>query len=579
MDSALNQSGVLTRAAKARSGESYRCPICRVQVIYVSGPIQSPHFRHYPRTTIEEQRTHECPNYVADQGETGSHIYHGRIAKSPPPPQPRLAVGWVRSARETQSWGLFAAIPVPPADVRSVRIDEYINGAVDIPRDLVMKRRQFFVRANPRQYQAIGYDRNGRAVWYPKPTDPLLLSLNVFRAGVSGGLQLAPDEPLVKGQSYFVLCRSKFWSPPPKDLFRELPRIDLCDPRREWIGVLVYVPRAKRSDLTTWCSRVAERELVDSPPGLDLVLPPARAMDPDGACRIASGQHVVLALRGGEWIEPIVEIIDEESGQTSEAELEIEAGEFLRLGPFKAGAYTIHVRDWQIVSLRLAVVEAMPANIFGVDLRTSSQDGVTELQASVFQSEASERWSAVFSGREVWRGISLPDHWPVSVSWYSKKSGERSQQRLTSAEEVAGAVSNCLNENPDYSALAAGVFGTITFQKPAVVAKTNGKANRLPADLCARMQWLALACRYSPTDLTVPLDISVPSEWAGCLNEADRRLVASFLDVARWPIGFLPQARSVGKELANELRRKSPHGSQPATDCARLLSGDLPAGS
>src|SRR5262249_45823268 len=157
------------------------------------------------------------------------------------------------------------------------------------------------------------------------------------------------------------------------------------------------------------------------PPALDLVIPPARAMQADGAYRIPAGEQIVLALRGGEWMEPIIEIIDEETGQASEIELEIGAGEVLRIGPFKPGAHRVHVRDWQLVSIRLAAVDADPVNVLPAEIRTVSKDGVTELRASLLHEDAGKRWTAVFFGKEIWRGVSLPDRWPVSVAWSSKK--------------------------------------------------------------------------------------------------------------------------------------------------------------
>ena len=86
MDTALNQAGVRVRAASAHPGGAFRCPVCRVRVIYASGPKQSPHFRHSPRTPIEERRIQDCPNYVADLGGGTSGSSHGRIAAPPPPP-------------------------------------------------------------------------------------------------------------------------------------------------------------------------------------------------------------------------------------------------------------------------------------------------------------------------------------------------------------------------------------------------------------------------------------------------------------------------------------------------------------
>jgi hypothetical protein len=158
MDAALNQSGVLVRAAKASYSGAFRCPVCRVSVIFASGPRQSPHFRHHARTPIEDRRIHRCPNYVADQGGNAVQTYRGRLAPPPAPPQPRLAVAWVRSGHASQCWGLMVTVPVPPVPVVHVVIDDNVNGAVLIRRELVVRKRQFFVRASPRQYQVVGYE-------------------------------------------------------------------------------------------------------------------------------------------------------------------------------------------------------------------------------------------------------------------------------------------------------------------------------------------------------------------------------------------------------------------------------------
>ena len=555
MDSALNRSGVLVHAARAKFGGAFRCPICRIPVIYASGRKQSPHFRHSPRTQIEEQRIHDCPNYVADQGGNPIGSYRGRIAAPPAPPRPHLAVAWVRSGEVDQCWALMTTIPVPPDAVSWICIDDSINGSAPIVRDLIVKKRQFFVRANSREYRVIGYNQQRQVVWQPSSTDPLIISgLNFFRAGANGGILLEPEESLLKGRTYFVLCAPRAWFSPPVGLFREVPRAIFCDPKREWIGFLVYLPRGKRLDIDSWCSS-AGRDLIDPQSELDLVLPPARAIQPDGSFRIAAGQEVVLSLRGGDWIEPTVEVLAEETGESQEWELGIEADDYLRLGKFEPGTYAIHVRDWQMVSLRLTVVEATNSVIGGVVLRTASLDSKKELRATLPAHDASERWDAIMSGRELWRGIDLPDHWPVSLRWSTEKHAEESRSELATPEAVAGSLSDCLAVDPSYATLDAGVFGTICYEKPAHRTKTP-LIEGLPANLCSRLQWLALARMASSQGAFAPLALSFSKWTTNWLRESDRQLVTGFLEVARWPVALLPQARSVGQELARRLVRE-----------------------
>jgi hypothetical protein len=554
MDIAVSQSGEFTHAANAIQSNRYRCPVCRVRVIYAAGPKQSPHFRHSPRTSIEERRIQDCPNYVADQGGTGGSFGAGRIAQPAPPPRPRLAVGWVRSGSDAQCWALLTTVPVPPDEVRSVRLDEYVNGGIDIGRELVLRSRQFYVRAANRQYQAIGFDQTHRPVWYPNPTDPLAaIELNFFHAGANGGLQLAPDEPLIKGRSYVVVCGPPTWRPPPDGLFREIPRVDFCDPRRAWRAFMVYLPLSMRPDVNSWCSAVARRPLVERPPELDLVAPPAKAMQPDGAYRVAAGQDVILALRGGDWIEPVVELNEEVTGRSQEWSLEIEADDFIRVGALAPGSYAIHVRDWELVSIRLCVVDEPTPKVQGVELRTCSRDGAAEFRTSLFSELADERWASLLSGRELWRGIQIPDGWPVSLAWTTRGLGDQTRSALSAPEVIAGALSACLLEDPDSARLDAGAFGTITYQKvPAILAK-RPRSKNLQSALRDRLRWLALARSAAPKGGGIPLSITVPDRLAGSLEGDDRQLVTEFLAVASWPAPLIPQARSVGHSLTLQL--------------------------
>ncbi len=553
MDIALTTNGTRIDAASANPSADFRCPVCRVRVTHVSGPIQVPHFRHSPRTLLEDRRILDCPNYVADQGGTPSNSDYGRIAPAPTQPRPHLAVAWMRSPKAAQCWALLVAVPVPPAGVANVRIDDYINGTADIHRERVLRTRQFFVRANSRDYHVVGYDRERRAIWHPRPSDALTLTdPNFFQAGANGGVQLDPSEPLVKGRSYFVLTRPDVWAEPPEGLFRGFPRVDFCDPRKEWLGFLLYVPRAIRPDVTTWCSSVARRKLVDPLSQLDLVLPPARMMQADGAYRISAGEEIVVALRGGDWREPMLEVVDEQTGRNQEWELEVDASEFIGLGKFEPGDYTVHVRDWQLVSLRLAVVEASVAEVLGVQLRTTTPDGQNELRTGLLEPQASVRWAAVVSGAELLQSIDLPGNWPVSLSWTAKGVGEVSREGLSTGLALATALSECLASDPDRAVLDARVFGTVFYERSTAQTKTQRPTDRLPVALYARLQWLILAREVS-AGRTAKLGLSVSVDRVRSLRERDKRLVVSFLEVGRWPVILIPHARSTMRELASEL--------------------------
>ena len=345
--------------------------------------------------------------------------------------------------------------------------------------------------------------------------------MNFFRAGANGGILLEPEESLLKGRTYFVLCAPRAWFSPPVGLFREVPRAIFCDPKREWIGFLVYLPRGKRLDIDSWCSS-AGRDLIDPQSELDLVLPPARAIQPDGSFRIAAGQEVVLSLRGGDWIEPTVEVLAEETGESQEWELGIEADDYLRLGKFEPGTYAIHVRDWQMVSLRLTVVEATNSVIGGVVLRTASLDSKKELRATLPAHDASERWDAIMSGRELWRGIdSCPITRPFRSGGQRRNTPKSRVRNLPRRRRLPGLFPDCLAVDPSYATLDAGVFGTICYGEAGHRTKTP-LIEGLPANLCSRLQWLALRahgilarCLRAPSAFVLEMDNELVTQGIG----------------------------------------------------------------
>ena len=104
METALNPAGQRVHAASAFPGAAFRCPVCRVRVRHVSGPIQTPHFRHWPRTPLEDRRILDCPNYAADQGGQPSVSTSGRIAPPPPAPVRTWPLPW-RGPPRTRSVG------------------------------------------------------------------------------------------------------------------------------------------------------------------------------------------------------------------------------------------------------------------------------------------------------------------------------------------------------------------------------------------------------------------------------------------------------------------------------------------
>jgi hypothetical protein len=281
---------------------------------------------------VERERTEDCPLYIVDQQGYGGDAT--RLAPEPPPaPRPRLAFAWAGKGSDGQRWALLVTIPLPPSDVSFIHVEENLNGGVDVSRESVRARRAVWVQAKPLQYQVIGYDKSRRPVWRPRPTDSLrILQPNLFHAGANGGAQLAPGEPLIRGNTYLSLSERVASDPPPGEWSRPVDRLAACDPKGVWDGYLVYIPKKRDDAIERWVESVCDRAVADPPPRLEVVLPAMRALGPDGVYDLEAGQEVVLAVRGGDWLQPVLEIVDEESGQVTEWPIQARDGAFLALG-------------------------------------------------------------------------------------------------------------------------------------------------------------------------------------------------------------------------------------------------------
>ena len=424
MDIATNQSGQRIRAQNAQRGGDYVCAECRVKVNYAAGPTQAPHFKHYPRTPAESKRIKTCQLYVADQ-----QGYYRESSQNKPTATVLLYLGhdWLSlgqvRGQDRQRWALVVTLPIPPPDVSFLKTSENLSSkGRDSPSLTVVTRRSVWVKARSLQYEGdLTTIKSRLPVWRPQPTNLLRADQpNVFNAGVNGGLQLEPEAALVRGRTYLALSLRAASKTPPERYSRPAYRLDACDPRGEWQGYLVYIPGNRNHDVERWAESVFTRPIVDPPPGVDLVLPPVRQIGPDGSFHeLDEGQEVVLAVRGEELGDStILEITDEATGKSPEWPVEVYDGGYLSLGALSPGRFTVHLRDREYVSIRIVVLPRARPVVAGV----MSADGFLEEGEALksrrpfSRARQPERWSNLFSGGELFRGIDVPDGWPVHLS-------------------------------------------------------------------------------------------------------------------------------------------------------------------
>ena len=387
-------------------------------------------------------------------------------------------------------------------------------------------------------------------MWHPEPTDLLRTDRpNVFNSGVNGGTQLETDDPLVRGRTYLLLSPRSKPKTPPRPVIRPVYRFEACDPKGDWEGHLLYITARKDEETERWVEHLCRRPVVDPPPRMDIVLPPVRQFSPDGALELDEGQEVVLALSGENWRDPILELTDEESGRSEERRIEVHDSGFITLGPLPSGRFTVHVRDWDYVAVRLAILAASRPVIADVTLRTAPRSGGPEFETSLLSSDATERWANLLSGRESWRRIDVPDNWPISLSWRGKDAREEIRPQLTLPSSLTEALSECLASVPDCAVLDAGPFGRVEWRRPPKAAPPVAKLRALPASLSARLTWVLNAQRAT-VGPRVPLSLATTAAWPRCLSEPQSRLIAGFIRTPGWSPRLLPLARSVGRELS-----------------------------
>ena len=495
---------------------------------------------------------YQCPRYIADQGggSTPTPVASKAVA---PPPRVRLGVEWRTAGRQGERWCLVLNVPYPPPTVGAFRIDGNINGDTPLVVRGSQPQRSFPVKALARQYEARGYPdtaaRGTRVPWYPRPSDPLESSYaNPFDAGPGGGAQLDRDAPLIRGKSYFALARKPdIWEQPPSGHTRALPAVADCDLKGEWEGHLFFVPDEAGRPWEEWCERVFDRELCDPRPSLDLIYPPVVGSRADGAIVIREGDELFLAVRGGDWDSPVLEIRHEESHLPSlELPVSVDSSGIVRVGPFKPGTYSLYLRELELAALRVAVSTDPLATPTAVTIRTVDRGTRAELEGQLHTPDGTTRWAGLVSGDETWFGITAPERWPLALSWARGGQVER-RTGLSSPEAVGETVRLCLDSDPHWARLDGGVFGAAEWNKPVSAGLTS-----LRTEIRNRVNWLLAARSTAAPGAGTPIGLRL--RVADRLSPMDRALVARFVAVRGWPAPLLVHARSVASELAQTLQ-------------------------
>jgi hypothetical protein len=469
-----------------------------------------------------------------------------------------LAFSWVRQGILPR-WALRVSIPDPGDDVAFIRMEQNVNGPVDVPRSAVLER-PVWVKAHAGSYAVWAFDRDRRPVASDVSSGATLAletdRPNVFHAGLSGGTLIPSGEPLQRGTTYFLLARPSAWTPFRERLVRKAERLSICDPAGEWIAYLVYVPTQPDPSVDRWFAECCRRQLIDPRPRLELISPTPRAVLPDGSSVVTAGKELLVAVCGGNWFEPRVEVVNEQEGTSSVWPVRVVGRQFLALPALPPGAFGIYLYEWDAASLRLLSVTADVPEPPSVVLATASAGG-TELAAPLHGAEFTARWGGLLEGREMWRHIEIPEDVTVTLRWRFGDEAPEHVERTVDRLSFAAAISRCLTAGPSEASLDAGAFGRAEWHGERSPSQEARRSVRLPPALLNRVRWLCLICPSAPCGLHLPLGVAMPNGWQAGLEGVERRLVERFLAVPVWPVSRLPHARSVARELACRLLSES----------------------
>lgn len=552
MEIALDNSGRRVRALTARRKFDYSCPECQSHVTLVQGGVQVAHFRHAPRTAAERRRTKRCSLYAADQGGGVGGNYISKSEKLHPP-IPRLGFAWIPNGGASL-WGLLVSIPKPAEEVASVQVEGNVNGSVNLSREMIISRLPVWVKASSKRYKIRAYSRTGQPLLKAVPTGETERlddrRVNLFHAGVAGGLQLAPEEPVIRGKSYFSLAKRSFWSSPSARLVKQFSAATFCDPAQEWVGHLVYFPLSPDEGVGRWVDQFCQREIQNRPATIDLVAP-AAAISFDATNVISSEQDILVVARGDSWQHPTFEVA---SGDEAEEPIEwaiegIEDRMSLCLSGLPAGEFLIHLRDRNLATLRVLRERLRIPTIAEVTLRTASLSDGQEIELPLHSSDTSVRWAGLFEGTDTWRHITIPNGISLTLSWRTSGSAEQIRVGLATADAIADALGDCLSARPTWASLDAGAFGRVQWQGPIVKQTEERRFKSLPRTLIHKIEWLLLAPKEVLPSARSPLGIQLLSDKVDYLSESNRELVKKLLNVSAWPASSLAHARDAVREI------------------------------
>ena len=134
---------------------------------------------------------------------------------------------------------------------------------------------------------------------------------------------------------------------------------------------------------------------------------------------------------------------------------EVGANEFIALGTFEPGAYTVHVRDWQLVSLRLAVAEPAMPEVLGIQLRTTTPDGENELRCRAARAAGVVAVGGHYLGSGVVEERRLASQLARFTFLDGKGASETlSREGLSTGLALSTALSECFRSDPDRAAVA-----------------------------------------------------------------------------------------------------------------------------
>lgn len=560
MDYALDLTSKLTvKADRARRTRGrYRCPSCRKSVYLRGGAVQRLHFAHLPG-----EGTPDCENYHPGH----DYVLAERAKQEFARPLP-LYISIQRGVAGRRAWELRVHLPECDMPGGAVHF-----GGKSVAHCAILAQKRVDLPVPPQLenyvFTVVGNPDPGFKARLERPIPGLRDDEgNVFRYTPTGGRRLEAGRPLFWGRGYILVQSTKALEDIPTQVWQQN-----LSAQGNWHATLVEFPETEDRDVEEWAHLVLRRGITAPRVILSLVSPQYLS-DPDSDdLSVNQDAQVLLGVmrpHGGRMPQEL-RITRSDTGTTQSIGLPNKGSVVISLGRLNGASVIVTTtgEDEESLSIR-STHRSLPVLRDFASLTVRRSDGTQE-EIPFFAPQVLEAFEAYRAG-----SVDLVNVvWPVDVTPFlrtrqtaSLERGEKrfdtstlpweaKEQRLEIRQALLAVIRSMVAEGGSFK-LSFGHFGEVTYAPPPPEALAQTEAVTLNTATRTRLRWLLgmLHKSFAGSSAAVyPWPGGFRKSLLQVRSNQDRDLVRALLLLRGVPIGYLPQAARLAKDLCHAATR------------------------